>query len=489
MSKKNNSAADISSRQQKSNASGHDGTMKARVDVKHPYLVMLGLYLGAFIGMFSETSLNIALPELSQSFGIDTSLAQWLVTGYMLVIGMVLPFASLLMKWFPAKRITCFALTAFMAGALISGFAPNFAVLLAGRLIQGIGTGLVLPTMFAIVLEVFPPAKIGQAMGLTALIIMFAPAIGPTLSGFVLGALSWRWLFFIFAAVLLVGLIFAIRYMVNPYELTKPHIDVPSCVTSCLGFGGVVLGAGLASSFGWTSAVVIALLVAGAVCLVIYVRRQLSMDTPVLNLKAFANREFAVGAVLVMVDFGITLSAMYLFPQYLQNGVGLAVSLTGLVMLPGGIVNAIVSFGAGNLYDKIGAWLPTKLGFGLSTLGAVMLLFTTKDTGLLYIIACHIILMIGVPLAMSPSQSSGLNALAPELGADGSTILNTMQQVLGAVCTAVATSLLGIGQSSYLTNVGTDSGAAFTRGAHYGFVFTLALAIVGFAVSFGVKKK
>lgn len=462
--------------------------MKARVSVRHPYLVMMGLYLGAFIGMFSETSLNIALPVLTQTFGVGTSVAQWLVTGYMLVIGLVLPFASLLMKWFPVRRLSMFALGAFLVGALISGFAPNFAVLLIGRLIQGIGTGLVLPMMFSVILEIFPPQHIGGAMGVTALIIMFAPAIGPTLSGFVLQALSWRWLFFIFAAVIAVGMIFTLRFMVNPYELTRPHIDLLSCVTSCLGFGGVVLGAGLASVYGWISAPVIAALAVGVIALIFYVKRQLSMETPVLNLRAFKIPAFTVGALLVMIDFGITLSAMYIFPQYLQNGASFAVAMTGMIMLPGGIVNAAVSLFAGRLYDKIGAWLPSKIGFILSIIGAVLLLTTTKNSAVAFIILCHILLMIGVPMAMSPSQSHALNSLPPQLSADGSTILNTMQQVLGAVCTAVATSLLGIGQNAYLSKVGNDSAAAFTQGSHYGFIFTLILAVLGLVISFGIKR-
>lgn len=463
--------------------------MKARVDVKHPYLVMMGLYLGAFMGMFSETSLNIALPVLSETFRIDTSLSQWLVTGYMLVIGLVLPFASILMKKFPVRKLTFFALGAFLVGALISGFAPTFAVLLIGRLIQGIGTGLILPMMFAVVLEVFPANKIGSAMGVTALIVMFAPAIGPTLSGFILGALSWRWLFFIFAMVLAIALIFAAKCMVNPYELTKPKIDVLSVITSCLGFGGVVLGAGLASAYGWGSVQVIVSLVVGVVALVIYCRRQLKMEHPVLNLRAFKIPAFTVGTLMMMLNFGITLSAMYLLPQYLQNGAQYAVAMTGLIMLPGGVVNALVSLGAGKLYDKVGAKVPTKVGFAFSIVGAILLLFTTKDSGIAFIILCHVILMVGVPLAMSPAQSSALNSLPAELSTDGSTILNTLQQVFGAISTAVATSLLGAGQKHYLAAVGSDSAAAFTSGAHYGFVFTLVLAILGFAISFGVREK
>lgn len=467
----------------------HHEMPKARMEVKHPYLVMAGLYVGGFIGMFSETSLNIALPVLSQTFGLDTSVTQWLVTGYMLVIGMVLPFASLLMKWFSTRRLTCFALGMFLVGALVSGFAPSFPVLLAGRLVQGVGTGLILPMMFAVVLEVFPPHKLGSAMGLTALIVMFAPAIGPTLSGFVLEALSWRWLFFLFGGILLVGLLFTLKFMVNPYTLTKPHIDVVSCVTSCLGFGGIVLGVGLASSLGWSSPEVLGSLLIGVLALAIYGKRQLTMTQPVLNLHAFKIRQFAVGTALMTLNFGITLSAMYLFPQYLQQGAGYAVAVTGMIMLPGGIVNALVSLFAGRLYDRIGAWLPTKLGFGLSILGAVLLLLANENSSIAYIICCHIVLMVGVPLAMSPSQSNALNALPAQMSTDGSTILNTMQQVLGAVCTAVATALLGMGQSSYTGASGIGSAEAFVNGVHFGFVFTLILAIAGFVVSFGIKRQ
>lgn len=267
---------------------------KAHIEVAHPYLTMMGLYLGGFTGMFSETSLNIALPQLTEAFGVDVAVMQWMVVGYMLVIGIVLPFASLLMKWFSVRKLTLFALGAFFVGSLISGFAPSFEVMLAGRLVQGVGTGLVLPMMFAVVLEVFAPVKIGAAMGLTALIIMFAPAIGPTLSGIILGTLSWRFIFFTFAVVLAVAMVFAAKFLVNPYELTRPRVNALSCVLSCLGFGGVVLGAGLASLYGWTSVEVVSALVIGVICIAAYAYRQLGMETPVLDVRVFCQQGYRV---------------------------------------------------------------------------------------------------------------------------------------------------------------------------------------------------
>ena len=462
---------------------------RARVEVAHPYLALMGLFCGGFAGMYSETALNIALPQLSMAFSVDVSVTQWLVVGYMLVIGVVLPLAGLLMKWFSARKLTVFALGAFFVGAIVSTAAPSFAVALVGRAMQGVGTGLVLPIMFAMVLEVIPPHKIGAAMGTSALVIMFAPAVGPTLAGALMGAGSWRLVFASFAVIALAGIVFALKFEVNPYKLTKPSIDGLSIVLSVVGFGGVVFGAGMASSYGWTSPVVLAALVAGAVCLVLYARRQLSMETPIIDVRIFSHQGFRVGAVCMMVNFGVTLSAMYILPQFYQNSMLLVVAVTGVVMLPGGVVNALVSMVAGRIYDRIGARGPALCGFGLSIVGAAALLFATPESSLVYVVACHIVMMIGVPLAMSPCQTHALSSLPRNLSTDGSTALNTMQQVLGAVCTAVATSLLTAGQASYVAAGGTDVTLAFTQGSHWGFAFALALAVVGFACALRIKVK
>ena len=187
----------------------------------------------------------------------------------------------------------------------------------------------------------------------------------------------------------------------------------------------------------------------------------------------------------MMVNFGITLSAMYILPQYYQNGMRLAVALTGIVMLPGGIVNALVSMIAGRLFDAIGARIPATIGFGLSLVGTIMLLTVSPQTPWAYVIICHIILMVGVPLAMSPSQTHALNSLPHELSTDGSTILNTLQQVLGAVATAFATSLLVAGEKA--SGHPQGSAQAFCGGARWGFAFTVALALIGFVLTFFIR--
>lgn len=458
---------------------------KPTYEVKHPGLTMASLLLGAFVGMFSETSLNIALPKLMIAFHTNTAVLQWLVTGYMLIIGIVLPLSSLITKWFTTRQIVIFALVDFIVGSIISAVAPNFAILLIGRMIQGIGTGLILPLMFTLAMQIFPPQKIGAVMGMCALVIMFAPAIGPTLTGLILAKLSWRWIFWTFVIFLAIALVLALGFLENVGKPTRPHVDALSIIESAVGFSGLVAGASLSSKYGWGSWQVLGSLIIGILVLIAYAYRQLHLETPILNLRVFKVRAFTIGALLVMLDFGIILSAMYLMPMYLQNGLLLAVAMTGIIMLPGGLVNALVSAFAGRMYDSIGAKKPAMAGFLIAIVGIVMLLMTNVHTGIGYVIAAHVILMIGCPLAMSPSQTSALNSLRGPASSDGSTILNTMQQIVGALATALATSFLEMGRHA----VSGSSAFQYTNGFHLGLHFTLVLAIVAFILTFFLPKK
>ncbi|WP_203642179.1 DHA2 family efflux MFS transporter permease subunit [Levilactobacillus andaensis] len=461
---------------------------KARVEVEHPMLAMMGMLIGGFVGMFSETSLNIALPQLMAQLNVSTATVQWLVTGYMLMVGIVLPLSSILTKWFTTRQVILFALIDFTVGAIISASAPGFGVLLFGRMIQGIATGLILPLMFTVAMQIFPPYKLGAAMGMVGLVIMFAPAVGPTLAGIVLGVASWRWIFWLFVPFLVIAFGFAVTSLKNIAEVTRPKVDFLSIILSTIGFGSLVLGVSMASERGWGSAAVIGALVLGILVLAWYTHRQLTMEKPILNLRAFAIPGFRIGAVLVMINFGIILSAMYLLPMYIQKGLLVPVALTGVIMFPGGVMNAVVSAVAGRLYDQVGAQKPARIGFIISMVGALMLALTSTSTAIWYIILAHVILMIGAPLAMSPSQTHGLNALTGPIAADGSAIMNTLQQIVGAISTAIATSLLGIGQAAYIANGANHAAGAFVNGTHYGFYFTFILALAGFLLALRLPK-
>ena len=440
----------------------------------------------SFCGVLIETSMNVTFPTLMKQFGIDAGLIQWVTTANLLTVAISIPLSAYLIRNVSEKNLFVSSNLFFLLGVILDSIAGNFELLLAGRILQGIGTGLILPLMFTVAMLIFPPKKLGLAMGINALVIMFAPAIGPTVTGIVLGALSWRAVFFMFAIILLVGLLFAFIGLKNVSRITRPKIDLPSVLGSVIGFSSIVAGTSLASEAGWTSPRVLGLLAAGIIVLVLYAGRQLKLDEPVLNLRVFAKPAFRTGAILVMLDFGIILSAMYLMPQFIQNAMLLPVAMTGIIMLPGGIVNALVSAFAGRMYDRMGAKLLARLGFVIALIGVLMFCFADAKSSLAYVIATHVVLMIGCPLAMSPSQTHALNALAGPESADGSTIMNTLQQIVGAIATALATSFLAMGQAA---SASSSEALRFEHGVRYGFCFTLALALIGFIVSLRLKDR
>ena len=469
-------------------ANTNTASVQAATYPKHPHRVMLGLYIGAFLGMLSETSMNIALPALMDTFGVSSGTAQWMVVGYMLAIGIVLPFVGLMLKWVNTRTLALFALGCFLVGALISTFAVNFPMLLAGRIIQGVCTGIALPTLYAVIMRVFPMSQIGAANGVAGLVVMFAPVIGPTISGMLIGMFSWRAIFAMFAIVAAVAIACTAATLINPIEVTRPKIDMISVVASVIGFGGLVAGVSMISDMGF-SPMVIVLLAVGIVVLAFYAYRQLHMDSPILDLRALGIAAFRTPAIMVTLSFTCTLALMYLVPQELQRGLGLSSTLAGLLMLPGGIVNAVCSLMAGRLYDRKGATLLVRVGAVVAIIGDVMLLAMGVGTSTAFFVLAHVVLMIGIPLIQQSAQSAALKGLPRELATDGSTILNTMQQVVAAIGSAVATCLLGLGESNYTAAGGTDAAQGFVNGSRYGYVFALVLVVIVLAMSFLLRER
>jgi len=456
--------------------------------------IIISFVVAGFIGLFSETALNMALTNLIESFGIHETTAQWLTTGYLLTLGILVPVSGLIMQWFTTRQLFITALVASIIGTFIAAIAPSFSVLMIARVVQAIGTALLLPLMFNTILMIVPPHKRGRIMGIIGLVIMFAPAVGPTISGLILKSLSWHWIFWISLPLLIGALIFGWIFMQNVTNPTKPKIDILSIVLSTLGFGGVVFGFSSAGEGGgWGSPTVIISMIVGAVSLLFFTIRQLKMEQPVLNLRAFKYPMFTIGLLLVVVCMMVILSSMILLPLYLQTSLSLSTFAAGLLLLPGGIINGILSPVMGGLFDKFGPkWLVT---IGIVVVTGAMFGFSTItiETSSAFIIALHIITMVGVSMVMMPAQTNGLNQLPRELYPDGTAIMNTLQQVAGAIGTAVAISILSSGAEGFMSTVEDKANPlnpllAFTAGVQDAFVFAIIMGIVGLVVALFIKR-
>ncbi len=459
--------------------------------------ILFAMLLSGFIGLFSETALNVAITPLMKLLEVGPTTIQWLTTGYLLVMGILVPISGLLLQWFSTRQLFTTSLIFSIAGTIVAAMAPSFEILMVARVLQAVGTALLLPLMFNTILVIFPIEKRGSAMGLIGLVIMFAPASGPAISGLILANLTWHWIFWISLPFFIISLVCGLLFLPNISKLTKPKIDILSIILSTLGFGGIVYGfssaGGHGQGGGWTSPVVIAALLIGGVSLLIFSIRQLRMEQPVMNLRAFRYPMFTIGLILVFICMMIILSSMLILPMYLQQGMALTALAAGLVLLPGSLLNGLLSPIMGRLFDKFGPkWLVI---IGLAVVSVILFMYTgiNANTPVGMIVAMHLFMMVGISMIMMPAQTNGLNQLPSEYYPHGTAIMNTLQQVAGAIGTALAVSILSAGQTGYLSRVANPQSpenqmAGFTTGIQHAFVFALVLAVLGLVCSFFVRR-
>ncbi|QNR20744.1 multidrug efflux MFS transporter [Exiguobacterium sp. Helios] len=457
--------------------------------------IMASLLMVGFVGMFSETALNIAMVNLMDVFQISAATAQWLTTGFLLTLGILMPISGLLLQMFTTRQLFVYSLISLIAGTLIGALAFSFEMLMIARVLQAVGMGMLLPLMFNTILVIYPPEKRGAAMGFVGLVIMFAPATGPTIGGLLIEYLAWNYIFWISLPFLVVGLLIGLKFLENVTEVTKPHIDLLSVLLSTVGFGGVVFGFSKAGEGeeGWSSMIVVTSIVIGLISLFFFVLRQNSMKEPMLNLKVFKYPMYVLGLLLVMMSMLIIMSSMIILPMFLQTGAGLSVFIAGLMLLPGSALNGLLSPFIGRLFDKFGPkWLVIP---GLLLVTTMLWFFTTLTiaSSVIFIVALHVGLMVGIAMIWMPSQTNGLNQLPPELYAHGTAIMNTLQQVIGAVGTAVAVSILTGGMDNYLHSSSepthpVEIANAMVSGLHNVFIFATVVALVGLLLGFFIRR-
>lgn len=457
--------------------------------------ILISLIIGAFFSILNETLLNIAFVDLSIDFNVAYTTVQWLSTSYLLVVGILVPVSALLVQWFTTRQMFLGAMTLFSIGTLVCALAPEFYVLLIGRIIQALGTGLMLPVMMNTILVLYPPEKRGAAMGSMGLVIMFAPAIGPTLSGLILESLDWRWLFYLVLPFAIFSILFAAVFLKNVSTITKPKVDILSILLSTVAFGGLVFGfSSLGEGHGgWSSERVYLPVIVGGVALILFIWRQLVSKTPMLDLRAFKAPMFSFATVLIIIVMMSLFSTLLLLPILMQQGMMLTAFAAGLVLLPGGIANGLLSPITGKLFDKFG---PRALVIpGAAILVVVMYFFTqiSLDTSKGTLILLHVTMSIAMSMIMMPAQTNGLNQLSPKFYPHGSAIMNTLQQISGAIGIAFFISVMTTSQKNYLADVAdpmskVEIANSLSVGVNSSFKLGLVFAVIALIMSLFIKR-
>ncbi|NOU88209.1 DHA2 family efflux MFS transporter permease subunit, partial [Paenibacillus sp. LMG 31460] len=374
-----------------------------------------------------------------------------------------------------------------------SAVSPEFGVLLVGRIIQAIGTGMLLPLVMNVIMTIYPPEKRGGAMGMLGLVVMFAPAIGPTISGLIVDGLSWRWLFYLVIPFALLSIIIGAAVLKNVSEVTKPRVDLLSIVLSTIGFGGIVYGFSSAGEHGWSEPEVIWTIAAGGVSLLLFVWRQLLLKQPVMDLRAFRYPTFALVAVLMFVLMMTFFSSAIMLPIFMQGVLMVTAFKSGLILLPGGIVNGFMAPVSGKLFDKFGPRVLVIPGLAIAVISLWQFTRFDEATSTGFLVAVHIALMIGIALVMMPAQTAGLNQLPSHLHPHGTAILNTLQQVSGAIGTALYISIMSGGQKQYLSGASDPQAPAeivkgLAAGINNAFWFGVIIALVVLVLGLFLRK-
>lgn len=454
--------------------------------------ISVALIAAGFFCMLSETVLNMALKSLMSQFSISANTVQWLSTGYMLIMGISIPISAFLSHTFTTRQLFLASVTIFVLGTIISGFAPFFTVLLIGRLIQAVGTGILIPTIVNTLIIINPIEKRGRALGIFNLVMFCAPAIGPTLSGLIVQSFSWRWLFFSIFPFSIIALIVGYVYIENVTELTKPSIDIPSILLSTIGFGGFIYGV---NNIGGSSTLRMATpIIIGCIALAIFVLRQINMKEPMLDMHPFKYPMFTIGIIHIIIMHMVNFSVMLILPMFLEGALGLSAFTAGLIMMPGGFINGIVSPISGHLYDKFGPKVLILPGFIISTVVFSIFSFTISlNITIPLIIALHCFSLIAVGMINTPSQTNSLNQLPPEYYPHGTAISNTLQQIAGAFGTSLFVAIMSSSQKNYLMSLGNPSdpkqqALSLVFGVHHTLIIEVAVLVVAIILALFLKR-
>ncbi|MBI0579024.1 DHA2 family efflux MFS transporter permease subunit [Neobacillus cucumis] len=413
--------------------------------------------VGAFIAFLNNTLLNIALPSIMKDLEVEPSTVQWLTTGFMLVNGILIPTTAYLIQKYTVRRLFLVAMGLFTVGTILSGFAHVFIMLLAGRMIQASGSAILMPLLMNVMLVSFPVEKRGTAMGVFGLILMFAPAIGPTLSGWIIEHYDWRMLFHFVTPIAIIVLLIGFFMLKDKKEKMDMRLDFIALLLSSLGFGGILYGFSSAGKKGWDSPEVYGTIIVGVISLTVFIIRQLKQERPMLNFRVYQYPMFSLSSAISMVLYMALFSGMLLLPIYVQTLRGISPMDAGLLLLPGALLMSIMSPITGKLFDKIGGRILAIIGLSIVTVTTYGFSQLTLHTTYTHLILLYSIRSLGISMVMMPVSTNGLNQLPKSLYPHGTAMNNTLNQVAGAIGTALLVTIMTNRTASQAKEIGAEA--------------------------------
>ncbi len=460
---------------------------------KRNHLIINLLIISAFVVILNETVMGVAIPHLMGDLGISALAAQWLTTGFLLTMAVVIPTTGFLIQRISTRRLYVIAMGLFVTGTAIAAIAPGFEMLLLGRIVQATGTAIMLPLLMTTVMSLEPHETLGRRMGNISIVIAVAPAIGPTISGLILSQLNWRFLFIFVLPIAITMLIIGARRMRNIGTTSHAPLDVTSVVLSAFGFGGVVFGLSSLgeSAAGGSAAMVFTPIIIGVVSLGLFIWRQIILqrsDRALLNLNTFRTSTFTASVIMFVICMMAMFGAFILLPLFMQKVLDLSVLSSGLLLLPGGLVMGLLAPFVGRMYDKIGPRPLLLTGTILTALSlwGLALLLNEHSTWVALLIG-HVVFSTGLAFIFTPLFTSSLGSLPKHLYSFGSATVSTMQQVAAAAGTALFIAIMS-GVVATSLGEGASQATAYAQGIHTAFIWSASTATLAIGVVFFVKK-
>ena len=397
-----------------------------------------------FVGNFTQLQLSAALPTIVSDFGISVTTGQWLTSIFQLVMGVMVPLTAYLTRRFSTRQIVIASMAVFTLGSVFAWLGSSFVLVLIGRLLEAVGTGVMWPVLQITVFSIYPLSRRGMAMGTVGMAMSVAPAIGPTLGGVQTDLNGWRSIFLTLTVIGVISLLLAIFGLRNfGTRDASAKADFFSVGLSIFGFGGLMFGFTNIESYPFTHPMVWLAMLIGVVGIVWFVLRQIhgarrqaadpSKQPPLLNLSVLKNKSFTVGTVTAALSFFAFSSIMVIMPLYIQDCRGYSATISGLVMLPGAFGQCIAQFFGGKALDRFGARPVALIGSITLLFGTIMMSLISMTSWIWWVSIWQFVRQIGMGFVLMPITTWSLNCLEPEEVSAGSAVTNTVRQIAGAI--------------------------------------------------------